>query len=101
MCSEPVRGVMWQYFGALLISGAYAFWTRCNFRIKYCGSALSGRLPKSSRLVVNTYTKFSVHSQCHLQTNSVQIRKAMTNIPIKLQFRFCRLEDLNCFDSSS
>lgn len=65
MCSERVRRVMLQYLGALLISGAYAFWTCCDFRIKHCG--LSGWLPRSSRLVVNTYTNVSIHSQCNLQ----------------------------------
>ena len=101
MCSEPLRGVMLQYLGALLISGAYAFWTCCDFRIKHCGSGLSGWLPWSSQLVVNFYTNFSIHSQCNLLTNSVRICKVMTNIPVKLQFRFCRLEDLNYCDLSS
>ena len=101
MCSEPLRGVMLQYLGALLISGAYAFWTCCDFRIKYCDSGLSGWLPWSSRLLVNIYTNFSIHSQCNLLTNSVKICKVMANIPIKPQFRFFRLEDLNYCDLSS
>ena len=65
--SQYEGSVTLQYLGALLISGAYAFWTCCDFRIKHCGSGLSGWLPWSSRLVVDTYTNVSIHSQCNLQ----------------------------------